>query len=284
MEIGDCRNKSLISNLQSPNMDTIFLKLGGSLITDKTKVERVRHDVLTRLVEEIALARRENPALRLVLGQGSGSFGHVAAARHGTRHGVRDAAGWQGFAEVSDAAARLNRLVLAELLLANVPAVSLSPSASVGCVDGRIQTIATQPVQAALEAGLVPVVYGDVAFDSVRGGTIVSTEEVMMALVGEIRPSWLLLAGETTGVFDLEEQVIPTISQANYAEIEAALGGSRGTDVTGGMASKVQSMLALVEQFPQMSIRIFSGLEPGNLAHTLLNPAEAGGTLLHANQ
>ena len=261
-------------------MDTLFLKLGGSLSTDKTKVERVRHDVLTRLVDEIAQARRENPALRLVLGQGSGSFGHVAAAKHGTRQGVTDAAGWRGFAEVSDAAARLNRLVLAELLAAGVPAVSLSPSASVGCVDGRIQTIAVFPVQAALDAGLVPVVYGDVAFDSVRGGTIVSTEEVMMALVEEIRPSWLLLAGETPGVFDLEEQIVPLITRANYAEIEAALGGSRGTDVTGGMASKVHSMLALVEQCPRLSIRIFSGLEPGSLAQTLLHPAQAGGTLL----
>ncbi len=260
----------------------IFLKLGGSLITDKTKVEQVRQQVLARLAAEIAQARQENPALRLVLGHGSGSFGHVAAAKHGTRQGVTDAAGWLGFAEVSDAAARLNRQVLGALLAAGVPAVSLSPSASVECADGRIQTIAAHPIKAALQAGLVPVVYGDVAFDTVRGGTIVSTEEVMMALAGEIRPSWLLLAGETPGVFDEAGQVIPAISRASYAEIETALGGSRGTDVTGGMASKVQSMLVLVEQFPQLSIRIFSGLEPGKLAQTLFNPAEANGTLLHA--
>lgn len=264
-------------------MNTLFLKLGGSLITDKTKVERVRHDVLIRAAGEIAQARQENSALRLVLGHGSGSFGHVAAAKHGTRQGVTNAAGWRGFAEVSDAAARLNRMVVAELMAADVPAVSLQPSASVVCADGRIQTIAAESVQAALDAGLVPVLYGDVAFDSVRGGTIVSTEEVMMALVKKIRPSWLLLAGETPGVFDLEEQVIPVISRKNYVEIESALGGSRGTDVTGGMAGKVQSMLALVAQFPQLSIRIFSGLEPGNLAQTLLNPAEAGGTLLHTD-
>jgi isopentenyl phosphate kinase len=264
-------------------MDTIFLKLGGSLITDKTQVETVREEVLARLAAEIAQARRANPALRLVLGHGSGSFGHVAGARYGTRQGVTDAAGWRGFAEVSDAAARLNRQVLAALLAAEVTAVSLSPSASVGCVDGRIQTIASHSVQAALAAGIVPVIYGDVAFDAVRGGTIVSTEEVMMALAGEIRPSWLLLAGETTGVYDQSGQVIPAISRGNYAEVEAALGGSRGTDVTGGMASKVQSMLALVDQFPQLSIRIFSGLEPGNLVQTLLHPTEADGTLLRAD-
>ena len=263
-------------------MDTIFLKLGGSLITDKTKVESVRGDVLARVAAEIAQAQQENPRQRLVLGHGSGSFGHVAAARRGTRQGVSDAEDWRGFVEVSDAAARLNRLVVAALLAAGVSAVSLQPSASVMCVDGRIQTIAAEQVQAALVAGLVPVVYGDVAFDTVRGGTIVSTEEVMMALAEEIRPSWLLLAGETEGVFDLSGQVIPAISHKNYTEIETALGGSRGTDVTGGMASKVQGMLALVAEFPQMSIRIFSGLEPNNLAQTLLNPAQAGGTLLHA--
>ena len=263
-------------------MDTLFLKLGGSLITDKTKVESIRGDVLARLAAEIGQARQENSAMRLVLGHGSGSFGHMAAARRGTRQGVSDAEDWRGFVEVSDAAARLNRLVLAALLAADVPAVSLPPSASVLCEDGRIQTIAAQNVQAALAARLVPVVYGDVAFDTIRGGTIVSTEEVMMALAGAIRPSWLLLAGETPGVFDLAGQVIPAISHKNFSEIEQALGGSRGTDVTGGMATKVQSMLALIEQFPQLSIRIFSGLESDRLARTLLDPAQAGGTLLHA--
>ncbi|MCP4417415.1 MAG: isopentenyl phosphate kinase family protein [Chloroflexi bacterium] len=263
-------------------MDTIFLKLGGSLITDKTKTESIRADVLARLAAEIAQARRENPTFRLLLGHGSGSFGHVVAAKYGTRQGVADAASWHGFAEVSDAAARLNRLVMAALLTADVPAVSLPPSASVMCENGRIQQIATENVQAALAAGLVPVVYGDVAFDSVQGGTIISTEEVMNALAGQLRPSWLLLAGETEGVFDLQQQIIPTISQSNYAEVAAALGGSHGTDVTGGMATKVQGMLALLEQFPHLSIRIFSGLEPNSVCQMLLNPTQAGGTLLHA--
>ena len=263
-------------------MDTIFLKLGGSLITDKTKAETVRGDVLTRLAMEIAEARRKNDSLRLLLGHGSGSFGHVSAAKHGTRQGVANAVGWRGFAEVSDAAARLNRVVMTALLAAGLPVVSLPPSASAMCENGRIQQIAVENVAAALDAGLIPVIYGDVAFDSVRGGTIVSTEEVLMAMVGRLRPSWLLLAGETAGVYDLQQRIIPTISQANYAAVAAALGGSRGTDVTGGMASKVQGMLTLLEQFPYLSTRIFSGLEPSNVHQTLLDPAGAGGTLLYA--
>lgn len=263
-------------------MDSIiFLKLGGSLITDKTGVEQVRGPILTRLAQEIRHAREESPKLKLVLGHGSGSFGHVHGAQHGTRQGVTTADQWAGFAQVSAAASRLNELVMAALLKAGVPALSLQPSASARCEDGQIKAMAVQLVQLALQAGLLPVIFGDVAFDTVRGGTIISTEEVMMFLAETLRPSWLLLAGETAGVLDLDGQVVPSITEANLKAIAPALGGSRGTDVTGGMASKVRSMLELVTAQPQMQIRIFSGLQAGQLQQTLLTPHTASGTVIH---
>lgn len=259
--------------------ELIFLKLGGSLITDKTGIESVRADVLVRLAQEIQQARQARPDLQLVLGHGSGSFGHVAGARHGTRQGVHTAAEWMGFAEVSAAALRLNRLVVEALMAAGIPAISFAPSASVSCADGRITTIALHPLQYALQAGLLPVTHGDVAFDTVRGGTIVSTEEVMVALTeGGLRPSWLLLAGETAGVYDLDGHIIPQISAATLSQVEAALGGSRGADVTGGMVTKVQSMLALTAKIPALSVRIFSGLQPGNLYQVLCQPTANNGT------
>ena len=262
------------------NQPTLFLKLGGSLITDKTGVEAVREDVLRRVAQEIKEAKTENPELRLVLGHGSGSFGHVVGAQYGTRKGVYSPEEWRGFTEVSASALRLNRIVTEALLAAGLSAVSLQPCASVVCQDGQITQISIAPILAALDAGLLPVIHGDVAFDTVRGGTIISTEEVMMALADEIRPSWLLLAGETKGVYDISGDIIPTISQTNIADVAAALGGSRGTDVTGGMATKVHSMLSLVEQHPSMQIRIFSGLASDELHHVLLKPEQPIGTLI----
>jgi isopentenyl phosphate kinase len=258
----------------------IFLKLGGSLITDKTGVEAVREDILARVVGEIAMARKENPELRLVVGHGGGSFGHVAAAKYGTRQGVESAAQWLGFAEVHAAMARLNRLVTEALLEAGIPALSLQPSASALCENGRIIQIEAAPVLAALDAGLIPVIYGDVAFDSEIGGTIISTEEVMMALADDLQPSWLLLAGEVPGVLDLQGEVIGEITAVTFDTVKPALGGSRGTDVTGGMISKVQSMLALVEAQPSLAIRIVTGLEEGVVRAALSEPNEARGTLI----
>jgi len=260
---------------------TLFLKLGGSLITDKKGVEVVRLDVLKRLAGEIRQAREHNPDLLLLLGHGSGSFGHVAGAKYGTRQGVHSPEQWLGFAEVSAAALRLNRIVVETLLAAGVAAMSFSPSASVQCADGRITQIAVEPIRAALAAGLLPVTHGDVAFDHVKGGTIVSTEEVMMALAPALRPSWLLLAGETNGVYDQTGQVIPTITRQSYPQIEGALGGSGGTDVTGGMASKVRSMLDLAAAQPGLSIRIFSGMEPDTVRKVLVKPDLEKGTHLH---
>lgn len=258
----------------------LFLKLGGSLLTDKTGVEAVRPSVLARLADEIAQARAARPDLRLLIGHGAGSYGHVAAAKYGTRQGVATAVQWQGFAEVHASMARLNGLVMEALLAAGVPALSLPPLALTGCENGRVVRIAAAPIQAALDAGLVPVIHGDVAFDAALGGTIVSTEEVMMALADRLRPSWLLLAGEVAGVLDLAGNLIPAITPESLPQIEAALGGSRGADVTGGMSSKVQGMLQLVARFPQMRVRIFSGLADGTVQRALAEPETAVGTMV----
>jgi isopentenyl phosphate kinase len=264
---------------------TIFLKLGGSLITDKTQVERARKPIIRRLAREIRAAREARPEVQLVLGHGSGSFGHVAAKKHGTRDGVRDRSGWLGYAEVAAAAARLNQIVTELFVAEGVPVVSLPPSASARCDDGRLAYLDTFVLRATLEHGLVPLVQGDVALDTVRGATIVSTEDVFIYLVREFQPTHLLLAGEAAGVYeqsDLSGAIIPAITPGNVGRYVAALGGSHGTDVTGGMIGKVQQMLDVVQRHPSLEARIFSGAVRGNVQQLLIDPHAELGTAIRA--
>jgi len=256
----------------------VFVKLGGSLLTDKAKEESLRAGVMSRVATEMAEALKRDAALQVVVGHGSGSFGHVAADRHQTATGAARKADWHGFAEVSDAAARLNAIVRTALRQAGIPALTLQPSASAICRGGVLEQLASEPVGAALQAGLVPLVYGDVAFDKVQGSAIISTEQVLSFLAARLRPTWLLLAGETPGVLDDDNQVIPRITPGNLARFRPALGGSRGTDVTGGMLNKVEQMLELVRNIPAVRVRIFSGLEPGSLSNALLGGGK--GTVL----
>ena len=131
--------------------ELVFLKLGGSLLTDKTRPQALRGDVLQRLAAEIAAALAERPDLRLLIGHGSGSFGHVTAQQYGTRDGVRSPAAWRGYAEVARVAAELNRLVVDALWEAGVPALRIQPSASARCRDGELLALDDRPLIAALE-------------------------------------------------------------------------------------------------------------------------------------
>ena len=108
----------------------IFVKLGGSLITDKRREATPRLDVIQRLAREVADARQAEPQLDVVFGHGSGSFGHWEASQYGTHDGVATAAEWYGFTRVSAAALQLNRLVVSSFVDAGVPMISLQPSAS----------------------------------------------------------------------------------------------------------------------------------------------------------
>lgn len=261
----------------------VFLKLGGSLITEKSRPKTPRLDVLERLASEIAAAHRENPGLRMVLGHGSGSFGHVAGKKHGTRQGVHSPEQWRGFAEVWWDASALNRLVMEGFGQAGLPAVALAPIASVIAADGSVASWDLAPLKAALQAGLLPVIYGDVIFDRVRGGTILSTEDLFAHLAVHLRPARILLAGIEPGVwadYPACTRLIPDISPHNLDEVLPALGGSAATDVTGGMASKVQQSLDWVRQIPGLEVAIFSGETKGAVREALAN--DKIGTVIHA--
>ena len=264
--------------------ELVFLKLGGSLITDKRARETPRHEAIGRAASEIARALEAEPGLRLLMGHGSGSFGHHAAERYHVRQGHLE--DWWGYVETAAAAQRLNRLVTDALLAAGVPVVSVQPSASAWAHDGVLHSMAVEPIRTLLTRGAVPLVYGDVALDEVRGCTIVSTEQIMCYLAAELPPAHIIMAGEVDGVYTADPQRdpsavrIPEISPRNYAQVEAMLSASYGVDVTGGMADKVRSLFSLVTRYPGLSARIIGGGAPGAIERALRDPSAPLGTLI----
>ncbi|HLE73271.1 MAG TPA: isopentenyl phosphate kinase [Anaerolineales bacterium] len=262
----------------------VFLKLGGSLITVKDKPSTARLEGIRRASGEIAASRWANPGLQLLLGHGSGSFGHFPAKEHGTRDGVHTPEQWRGFGEVWRQAAALNSIVMEALQDVGVPTMAFPPSAGALAQDGQIERWELQPILAALRSGLVPVVYGDVAFDLARGGTVLSTEDLFKYLAAAFKPARILLAGDEEGVlanYGTNPQLIPEITPVTYAMVSASIRGPVAPDVTGGMAGKVESMLALVQQLPDCEVCIFSGLLPGNIEKAL--SGSSLGTRLYAN-
>jgi isopentenyl phosphate kinase len=278
--------------------EIVLLKLGGSLITDKDKPYTPRLDKLAELAREIKTALDSSPGLHLILGHGSGSFGHVAAKKHGTRDGLpplrlppnstnlggeKEKEYWLGFTEVRFQAAELNRYVVQSLLEAGLPAMPFPPSASMVSDRRKVTHHNVETIRRALAANLLPVVQGDVAFDESLGGTILSTEDVFAFLVEQFNPSRILLAGLEAGVwadFPARTRLVKQIQLSDYEAMRSGIKGSASTDVTGGMKAKVEEMLSLIQKKTDLTVQIFAAEEPGLLTRAL--QGENVGTLLSA--
>jgi isopentenyl phosphate kinase len=265
-----------------------FIKLGGSVITDKSGEEAADLPLIARLAAEVAAARAARPGLAVVLGHGSGSFGHVYAARYGVHRGVPPGGDYSGFALTAGAALRLNRIVVDALLAAGVPALSLQPSAALWASGGQISEWGTAHIGHALRHGLVPVVHGDVAFDSVQGSAIISTEALLTYLTEEtdLRPARVILVGEDAVYTadprrDPDAQRIPLITATNLDAVLHGAAGSHGVDVTGGMRGKLELMWRLVQANPRLVVRLI-GPAPGNLQAALAGEDRDTGTTIRA--
>jgi len=258
--------------------DLVLVKLGGSLITDKTKAETARGEIIERLARELASAL---PAMteRVILGHGSGSFGHHAAARTGLAAGIQDPAQLAGVAETQASAARLHARVFEALRRAGARPFSIAPSSALVTRLARPARLAVDSLLLALEQGLLPVVYGDVVMDVEQGAAIASTETILLALADRLprrgypitRALW---AGETAGVYGADGEPLPRLDEAEVRRLADHLEGAAGTDVTGGIRHRVETALILARRgIPSL---IFDGRTEGALARALLGEPVPG--------
>ncbi len=252
--------------------DLVMVKLGGSLITDKRGESAAREDVIERLGREIAAAL---PRMweKLVVGHGSGSFGHAAAARHGIGRGPVAAGSEAGVSETAYQAARLHELVVGSLRDADLAPFSWAPSSAMIMRSGRPVKASIEPLALALEGGLLPVTSGDVVMDHEWGAAICSTEQALRTLHGRLkrrgfrvrRALWL---GVTGGIYDSVGEPIPRIDRGNFSEVRRGIGAAEGTDVTGGMMLRLET----VRWFQRRGVEswIVDGRVPGLLEAGLL--------------
>ncbi len=246
-----------------------FVKLGGSLITDKSKPYTTRDEVIKRLCKEIHEARGGKP---LLIGHGGGSFPHVSASKYETHKGVINEKSWEGFVRVQDDASKLNRIIVSSLIEAGENSISVQPSASCIARNDRIMEWYTKPIEFALSEGLIPVPYGDVCLDLEKGCCIISTEEIFRFLAKELKPERIIMVGKTDGVLDSEGNVIKEITKENFSGIKQSLMSSDGVaDVTGGMVLKVEKALEMGTE-----VEIINGLKADVLKSSLLGERGLG--------
>lgn len=259
-------------------MELALIKLGGSLITDKDQPYTARPEIMQQLAKEVHLIRNQNPNLKLIIGNGAGSFAHQSAKKYNTINGFFSDADKLGFCLVHQDAVNLNLLLAKCFLSAGLPVVSLPPLMMILAENKQLLKTDFSSVENSLQSGLIPLIFGDVVLDKAIGGTIFSSDTLLAELAKYFHAQGLKVrlvnAGNYPGVRDQNGQVLSHISPANYSQIKTFLGASASVDVTGGMAKKVEEFLAVSSL--GIDCWIIDGNIPGNLADTVLGQPSLG--------
>lgn len=242
------------------------IKLGGGLITDKTKPLTAKLGRIRRLAAEIAEIHKTG-TVDILLGTGAGSFGHFTAHEYGLSDGAQTTKQLLGMCIAHDEVRRLNMMVVEALVARDAPAFAVSPAGMMTCEDGAISTAHIEPVQLLLKNHCIPVVHGDTICDATRGTTICSTEIVLNACLAQLKDKYdsstVIYAMNEDGILDESGQVIPQLS-SNDAEM---VFGTLAHDVTGGVAGKVREARAALDFADR--VYIVGGNTPGILSKAI---------------
>ena len=222
----------------------IIVKLGGSIISDKTKRSTARIDVITQLVKELSSVK-SHP---IVVVHGGGSFGHFPAKEYDLRRGGRSRKKKVGVTETAWEMTNLGHLIHTAFLESEQPAIPIRASSIIVALDGRISHMDLQALREFLRQGFIPILSGDVAADTVTGFTIVSGDQISMYLARLLDSEKVIFATDVKGLFTSDPKEDPMarridlITPETLEQVleEVAVGtASNAADVTEGMRGKL---------------------------------------------
>ena len=254
-----------------------IIKLGGSVITNKTKKQSFKQEVMDNLAAEIKKANK-----KIVLVHGAGSFGHILAKQYELNEGYKKFDQIKGFSLTHEMVQILNSLVLKSLHKYDIPAVSISPHSIVKLNNHKLFKIDFKIFEDYLEKQFTPVTFGDVVLDKKLGFSICSGDLLVIALAEYFKPEKVIFSIDEDGLYtsnpklDKEAKFIDTITPHDLEKL--TISENKYADVTGGMSGKVDT----IKKISKLNINtvLLNGNKPGRLYKILIGE-DTKSTIIH---
>jgi isopentenyl phosphate kinase len=240
----------------------LLIKLGGSVITDKSSHMTPRRDNIDRLAREVASCPEEK-----VIIHGAGSFGHIKAKEHSLHKGYSGEGQRRGICEVQSEVRALDRLVEDALRDAGVQVVPIPAGAAATFDNGAMAEFPSSLFRLYLDVGITPMSFGDVVVDRSRGISICSGDDIMLRLARDLGATRAVFVTVVDGIFP---GFPPKAGEAPLAEVRRGSRvdfNSRDPDVTGSMRRKLDLMLDMATG--GCEVTVLNGAVPGRLADAL---------------
>ena len=220
----------------------IILKLGGSVITNKTKIKTFKNKLMDSLSESIKKSGKQ-----MIIVHGAGSFGHILAKKYELNDGYKNSGQIKGFSETHEMVQSLNTLVLKSLLKYDIPAVSIPPHSIVKLDNHKFAKMDCKLFADYLERKLIPVTFGDVVLDKKLGFSICSGDLLVEILAKYFKPEKVIFAIDEDGLYtsnpkiDKKAKLIEKTTFKKLKEFSTSL--DKHADVTGGMGGKIDTII-----------------------------------------
>ena len=156
-------------------METVIIKLGGSVITKKSRYKQPNKRMISYLAKAISEMYGKK---RMILVHGAGSFGHAPVVKYDIGNGIKTDKHRLGFADTHLSVSELSNLLTSELIRRGVPAISIAPVVIFKQHNKRIIKCLNKPLIEILKKGYLPVLYGDMVIDTRLGGSVLSGDQI----------------------------------------------------------------------------------------------------------
>ena len=241
-----------------------IVKLGGSVITVKSRYRYFRQNATARILENLRLLDDD-----LIVIHGGGSFGHIMAKEYHIP-GKLTPGSTKGASVIHRDMVDLDQRVISLMIQAKFPAIAIPP-ASFSPPDA----IPYDAFSGFLEAGLTPVSFGDVYIMRGNAG-ILSGDDIVLHLAEHFRPNQVIFLSDVDGIFDRNPK------KYMDAKLQPELNGNEefdimGADVTGGMGRKVNLMHEIAEL--GISVYLINGNHPERIGD--IGSSKFKGTVIH---
>lgn len=231
----------------------IILKIGGSILTNKdSKTSEVDAASLKRIASEIKNSL-DNSAKELIIVHGAGSFGHPPAKKHKIGEEFDKSQYPEkrlGFCEIQNEVKKLNMFICEAFIKQGIPAIAIPASGFITATNKRITEGNLALFKQYLSKGFVPVIYGDVVLDTDLEFCVISGDQIIQYLAGNLKPEKVILGTDVDGVYNKNPK---THDDAVFFEKFTSLKdldtfeGTTNVDVTGGMVGKIKELLFLAD-------------------------------------
>lgn len=241
-----------------------ILKIGGSVITDKSKILKPNISSMKNISKILKKFDR------VILVHGAGSFGHYYARKYKLQNPYHSNSS-KGISKTREAVSNLNNLFVQILNNHGVNTLSFPPMSIYE--NGKISSDKKLFFTQIIKNGLIPLTFGDIIYNKSKF-RIISGDEIIKDLSFLLKPKRVIFATAVDGIYlDPKDKTSLLRELDPLANITPKFLNVKN-DVTGGMEQKVSEMIEIAKN--GIDVHIVNGSKNTDLIKALKGEKTAG--------